>query len=321
MSRPPACFVVPYHPDGPHSPGYLREAVGSVLAQTDRDWLLAIVHDPRPGTSDQRSWLAELVAPVADRSTVIHLPENQGPGGARNAGVDWALGQGADLVVFLDADDVCEPHRLAALRTALTDRPRAGMAFSAFTVIDEASRPRHPDELPEAVAEILDTQADEDRILERPWREMTCVHGYMSLTSTVAVRAAVAERCRFPRTMVSEDAHAFLRMFALCPEVVYLADPLTRYRVPRVPRGTASRQREGGAFYWTKALVDADSCFRVLMQEVASGACTPEEALDVLDAFWRRTGATLRRAGAAPVAAVVGELAYGAGGRMSPDGR
>jgi glycosyltransferase involved in cell wall biosynthesis len=302
------CFVVPYHPDRPSSVDHLREAVGSVLTQTDDRWLLVIVHDPCEGAPDQGPFLDSLVRPLGDRAGIVDLARTHGPGGARNAGVDWAAAHGAGLIAFLDADDVCEPHRLATLHAAFEARPRAGFVYSSFTVIDEESLPRLTSDLPAPIAEILAQQTPEDRVLLRPWREMACERGYMSLTSTVAVRTDVALRCRFPETMVSEDTHAWLRMFALCEEVLYLADRLTRYRVPRVPRGSASRERSGDGFYWTKALVDADACFRVLMDEMAAGALGRREALEALTAFWHRVGATLEHAGAGPVATVVSGL-------------
>lgn len=305
-----ACFVVPYHPDQSRSAAYLREAVESIVAQSDNQWRLVIVHDPLDESTDSVSSAIEtLLRPIAERSTVLHLDCRRGPGSARNAGVDWAITQGADLVLFLDADDVCEPSRLAASRAALDANPRAGLVYSSFAIIDEHSQPRPVAELPQAIAEIFEDQADRDQLLRRPWREMACQRGYMSLTSTVAVRVSVALRCRFPATMVSEDTHAWLRMFAICEEVVYLADRLTRYRVPRIAQGSASRARSDGLFYWTKTLVDADACFRVLLGEAASGAIGHAEALELLDAFWRRTGATMERAGADAVGSLVTALA------------
>jgi glycosyltransferase involved in cell wall biosynthesis len=316
-----AWFVIPYHPDGVDSQRYLSEAVRSIAEQTNDQWRIIIVHDPTPDTGDQRPFLNSLLAPLGDRSSVVHLKERAGPGGARNVGVDWAVARGADIIVFLDADDVCEPDRLAALRRAFDAHPRAGLTYSSFSVIDEESKPRDLKGLPSSILEIIESHSVDDEVLTRPWRDMACKHGYMSLTSTVAVRASVATMCPFPRTTASEDAHAWLRMFAASEQVVFLSERLTRYRVPRAVKGSASRQRNGDDFYWIKALVDADACFRVLLKEVAFGEVEHAEATDVLEAFWRRIAMTLQRAGAVTAAAVAAELASGrcrTGGEMFP---
>lgn len=301
-------FVIPYHPDQSKSQEYLAESVSSIVEQTDDHWKLVIVHDPVLNVKNQESFLKDLTASISDRTSILSLDTRIGPGGARNAGVAWAVEHGADTVIFLDADDVCEPHRLASLRASLESNPRVGMAYSSFSIIDEDSKPREQGGLASSLREIIASQAENDTILCRPWREMACKRGYMSLTSTVAARASVAIECQFPLTTVSEDAHTWLRMFATCEEIAYIADPLARYRVPRVPGGSASRERSGGAFYWSKALVDADACFRVLVREVASGLLSLPEALDALDEFWRRTGSTLNGVGNETAASIAWEL-------------
>lgn len=299
----------------------LREAILSVVAQTDPHWRLVVVYDPVDGTHGTNlphtpmdyveSSIADLIGDVSvPQATVVHLPMRMGPGWARNVGVDWALAHGAPFVLFLDADDICEPSRLDRVTCAFERHPRAGVVFNSFAVIDEDSRFRKDSSLPGAIAEIVQTQSTTDEVLSRPWQLMACVRGYMSLTSTVAVRSEIARRCRFPHTHVSEDAHAWLRMFASSDEVIYLAERLTRYRVPQGPGVSSSRQRVGDSFYWTKALVDADACARVLIDEVAHGSMRASEAEDVFDEFWRKMSSTLARAGAIAPAAVAGGLSH-----------
>ena len=57
--------------------------------------------------------LDDLVASYGDRRvTCLRLPENRGPGGARNAALDKALGS---WVAVLDADDLFKAGRLEPL--------------------------------------------------------------------------------------------------------------------------------------------------------------------------------------------------------------
>jgi glycosyltransferase involved in cell wall biosynthesis len=84
---------------------FLREAVGSVLAQTHRDFELLAVDD---GSSDATpAIIAELAA--ADRRVRVVTQANGGGARARNRALQEAR---ADWVVNLDQDDVMLPSRI-----------------------------------------------------------------------------------------------------------------------------------------------------------------------------------------------------------------
>jgi glycosyltransferase involved in cell wall biosynthesis len=303
---------MPYHPDRRRSVTHLVEALDSLEAQTYPSFVVAVVLDPVPGHDADDDW-AELQRIAASRRFVrtLQLPEQTGPGGARNAGTAVVLGLGVSVVVFLDADDVCEPDRLERLSAAFAADPDAGLVFSAFSLIDETSRPWAPEHLPPSIHEIHDSLSGLGPVLTRAWIEMACERGYFCLTSATAVRAQVARRCAFPETFVSEDTHTWFRMFAESGTVRFLDRRLVRYRVPRVPEGSSSRARSGAAFYWTKAVVDLDGLCRVLLAEVASGRIGETEASDILSRFWQRTAWTFRLSGAnepLQVASALGRL-------------
>ncbi len=99
---------------------YIRQAVESVLDQDFTDVEVVAVDDCSPDHSG--AILDELAARDA-RVRVIHLDENAGLGGARNAGVAAATG---DYVMFLDGDDTLAPGSLAAIadRLEVGDRPQ-----------------------------------------------------------------------------------------------------------------------------------------------------------------------------------------------------
>lgn len=82
----------------------IRESIESVLAQTLRDLELLVVDDA--STDDT----ARVVSQVEDaRVVLIRLAQNQGPIGARNAGIAAARGR---YIALLDADDLAMPRRL-----------------------------------------------------------------------------------------------------------------------------------------------------------------------------------------------------------------
>lgn len=89
----------------------LPRAIASVLAQDDTSFELIVVDDAsRDGT---QAYLATLTDP---RIRVIVADRNGGPSAARNRGLAAAR---ADIVAFLDSDDVYRPQRLATPLVAL----------------------------------------------------------------------------------------------------------------------------------------------------------------------------------------------------------
>lgn len=82
---------------------FLREAIDSVLAQTEKDFELIVVDD---GSTDHTR---ELVAEYDDRIRYFFQP-NAGASAARNLGIRHARG---DFITFLDSDDLWLPKKLA----------------------------------------------------------------------------------------------------------------------------------------------------------------------------------------------------------------
>lgn len=92
---------------------YLGAAVGSVLAQTLGDFELILVDDCSP---DRCPALCDEWAKKDGRVRVIHKPENEGLGKARNTGLAEAKGR---YVLFMDSDDRILPDTLQSVDAAL----------------------------------------------------------------------------------------------------------------------------------------------------------------------------------------------------------
>jgi glycosyltransferase involved in cell wall biosynthesis len=84
---------------------YLREAIGSVLAQTHHDFELVTINDG--STDDTPAILAEFAA--ADRRIRVVSQPNGGGARARNRALQEAR---ADWIVNLDHDDIMLPNRI-----------------------------------------------------------------------------------------------------------------------------------------------------------------------------------------------------------------
>ena len=77
---------------------YLRECVDSILAQSFADFELILVDD---GSPDSCGVICDEYAKIDSRVRVIHQ-ENMGLSGARNTGIDVAVGE---YITFIDSDD------------------------------------------------------------------------------------------------------------------------------------------------------------------------------------------------------------------------
>lgn len=109
-SDPKVSVIIPV---GPGHGKYLPDALESLLGQTMREWEVIVVSD---GDHDANV-LATARFPFV-RMYLTDAKGGKGPGAARNMGLRNAH---APLVLFLDADDVLEPHALARMCQAYAD--------------------------------------------------------------------------------------------------------------------------------------------------------------------------------------------------------
>jgi glycosyltransferase involved in cell wall biosynthesis len=114
--------------------GHLRQALDSVFAQTFGDYEVIVVDD---GSTDD----TEKVANHYGNRIQLFRQSNQGPGAARNLGIQEARGE---FVAFLDSDDIWFPWTLKNLEqvVARPSRPGfiAGKLFDFKTSTDLAGK-------------------------------------------------------------------------------------------------------------------------------------------------------------------------------------
>jgi succinoglycan biosynthesis protein ExoO len=104
----------------------LGRAVGSALAQRGVEVEVIVVDD---SSADGTLALARTFPP--ERVRVVALPENRGPGGARNAALEVARGR---WIAVVDADDAIDPDRTARM-LARADREQAQIVVDNLEVI------------------------------------------------------------------------------------------------------------------------------------------------------------------------------------------
>ena len=96
---------------------YLEECVQSLFAQTFKDFEIILVDDRSP---DRCPEMCDEIAKRDDRVRVIHKPQNEGLGFARNTGLEAAKG---DYILFVDSDDTIDRETLEECAEALEDDP------------------------------------------------------------------------------------------------------------------------------------------------------------------------------------------------------
>ena len=187
---------------------FAAEAIESALAQTYPRVEIIVVDD---GSLEPTEWL---VKRFAGRIAYYAKP-NGGPASARNLGIARSRGE---LVAFLDADDLWEPHKLAEQAAAMERHPETGLVYTAMAKIDRAGYP-------------LDGEAVVER---RPsGRVLTALFMRNIIpTSTVLVHRDCLDAVGlFDEALpVSEDYDLWLRISERY-EVAYVPQRLARYRV------------------------------------------------------------------------------------------
>jgi len=194
-------FVIPTY----RSTDTLSRSLGSLIAQSDRDWEATIVDD---GSDDAtvdmvRAWCAR-----DPRLTLIEA-EHGGPARARNIGLKATSGE---WVVFLDADDTIHPHFLRRMRHIAARRPEVDIVACGYTRLDANGR---------VSASIPPLPLDIDPVVVCSAGPPGAIHSFM------VRRGRVMEAGGFDETLTtSEDWDLWLRIalagarFAVTPRLL-----------------------------------------------------------------------------------------------------
>lgn len=127
-SLPVVSVIMPAY----NAAAYIRQAIDSVLAQTDGRFELLVIND---GSTDATE---SIIKSYTDPRIQLLTQANAGPSAARNAGLRSARG---DFIVFLDSDDQMTPDFIAQHLSAFEQMPQADLIYCDDALIDEHGRP------------------------------------------------------------------------------------------------------------------------------------------------------------------------------------
>ncbi|MFC1408298.1 glycosyltransferase family 2 protein [Streptacidiphilus sp. N1-12] len=214
MSHPQVTVICPTYNRSTH----LVATLGSVQAQTVRDFELLVVSD---GSTDDTDEVVRAAAAQDDRIRLIRIPHQGHPSTPRNTGLAEARGE---VVAYLDHDDRWRPDHLDVLLRTFADG--AALVATGFTRVDAAG-----------------AVTAESRSLALCWHPEIQVLGPLFEPSRVAHLRGLPERVGGWRNGVGlEDWDLWLRLtdagldFTTVPDrtALLLDDTGTRrYRTPR----------------------------------------------------------------------------------------
>ena len=108
--KPAVSVIVPNY----NTARFISDTIDSILAQTFTDFEIIIINDGAPDTNE----LYDVLRPYLSKITFIDCRNNSGTSRARNLAAGYAR---ADVLSFLDGDEIWRPSFLEELYAFLTD--------------------------------------------------------------------------------------------------------------------------------------------------------------------------------------------------------
>lgn len=126
MERPLVSIITPSY----NSAKYIAQTIGSVQQQTLADWELLITDDC---STDDTAAIINFFIANDNRIRLFSLPQNSGPGVARNNSINQATGK---YIAFLDSDDIWKPEKLEK-QVSFMQHSGSHFTFSFYDCMDE----------------------------------------------------------------------------------------------------------------------------------------------------------------------------------------
>lgn len=168
-----------------------KEAISSVLAQTESDLEVIVVDD---GSTDDT---CSVVETLNDDRIIYFYKKNDGPASARNLGLSKCKGE---YVAFLDSDDYWPENYLEVMVSHLANNNEIGVVYSPITVV-------YPDG--------TKVQSYKRQEGETGWLTIDIFQRGFIWPSAAVFRASVYKSFFFDESLItSEDSDAFLRLSA-----------------------------------------------------------------------------------------------------------
>lgn len=132
LTSPDVSLIIPVR----NSVTFFRQTMESALAQDMRNYEVIVVND---SSTDGSRDIAEELKRLYGRIRIIDLPDNQGPGAARNLALHNALGE---FVIFADPTDLFEPDMASSACELMREREADVAIFESEPLYSEDQVPK-----------------------------------------------------------------------------------------------------------------------------------------------------------------------------------
>lgn len=195
---------------------YLKECVGSVLAQSFTDFEVILIND---GSTDNSGPLCDKFAFEDKRVQVIHQ-KNCGLSAARNAGIMRASGE---YILFLDSDDFWVDENVLNILFERLQKTHAQVLSFNYVKVEGAyeSKPyfQSSSTMPETVADSFQYQINHDLWIACAWNKV--------IQSNLFGNGAL----RFVEGITAEDIDWCVRLALAAEKFDYISNVLVCYRI------------------------------------------------------------------------------------------
>lgn len=237
MSKPKISIIVPVY----NASQYIVASLDSIIFQTEDDIETIIVDDR--GSDDSIDKAKRYLEDYNGSKSFIfmEMPENGGPGAARNLALSAASGE---YVAFLDSDDVLEPSFCEKLYDA-AHRRKADIACCDLVM----------ETMEEGGSKVIkNPRVSGGEFSVKKHRKF--LSRYVSYFWTYVYRRQflLENDIKFPPTRSAEDSCFLSCALLKASRIATVRKPLYRYRVRR---GSTSQVRDGGRFRHKIASFDA----------------------------------------------------------------
>ncbi len=210
---------------------FLREAIGSVLEQTESRLEVIVVDD---GSTDDSLAIAKAMAGNDARVRVFSQGNSGRPAVARNAGIRQARGE---FIAFLDGDDRYSRNRVASVAEVFQANPEIDFVFHDFQIMDESGcteilgfLARH--EYQKQAAKHLESRGGKTYLCKKSFYAFISAELSGMNTNTVTVRAEALRRQKewFPEDLTLMEDHDLWFRLVRDGNCAFLNLPLSAYR-------------------------------------------------------------------------------------------
>jgi glycosyltransferase involved in cell wall biosynthesis len=189
----------------------IGQTIINLLAQSRQPDEIIVVDD---GSTDHS---VDVIRSFGSRIRLI-VQANQGPGAARNAGLDAASG---DYVQFQDSDDLLSRNKLEAQANQL-DETAGDIAFGPFVHVRIEGNQAILDPY------VMQQGMPSGEICLQKWM----LRGWTTIFQSLLLRRSFLGALRYATDInFGEDMEFFFRLLSKSPRVTFVADALTLYRI------------------------------------------------------------------------------------------